>query len=155
MHLRLRFAFLAACAALLACSDALRFPGTTARTQRVYVLESVDGHPVPTVVYSGPIETYTAIDGELLLQTLDSAKEIRHARDSLPQYGTTVYLDTLQRSYIIYGDSIAVGFFGECRDICAPNRIGRYDDSTLTLTDQIYPPTNAVYQYRLVANSSR
>ena len=131
MHLPRRLALLVACAALLACSDALRsLPGTKARTVRVYALESVDGHPVPTAVYSGPVETYTAIDGALLLQTSDSAKEIRHVRDSLPQYGTSVYVDTMRDSYTIYGDSIAVGYFGPCRDISRskPDRpLRRYD----------------------------
>jgi hypothetical protein len=146
-----RAVILASATDFLSCSEVTR----PAPTRKFYVLESVDGHPVPAVVYSAPIETYTALDGALLLQTSDSAKEIFHARDSLTGYGTSVGTDTIRGSYRIDGDSIEVGFFGRCRDICAPNRIGRYDDSTITLTYAFFPPSGPVYAYRLVADSSQ
>lgn len=65
---------------------------------------------------------------------------------------TTNPKPTLTKRIYELGDSIATGYFGRCRDICIPNRIGVFDDSTVTLTYQEYPPDLPVYRYRLLAD---
>ena len=155
MRLTCRLVAVTSTAAILACSDATS-PPRPAVTQKYYVLVSIDGNPVPANLSAGPADTLTVLDGALLLQTSDSAKEINHERDVAPGYPTSVFTDTLRRSYRIQGDSIEVGFFEGCRDLCIPNEVGRYDDSTLTLARDYSPgSTGPEYLYRLVADSSQ
>ena len=155
MRLTCRLVALTSAAAILACSDATS-PPRPAVTQKYYVLESIDGNRVPVILGSGPAETLTVLAGALLLQSSDSSKEIKRGRDAVTGYPTYDFSDTLHSSYRIHGDSIEVGFFGACRDICYPNRAGRYDDSTITLALQFSPGAiGPVYLYRLVADSSQ
>lgn len=146
-------ALLAASFALAACGDAMSPPKVV--TKRVYALEKVSGRPVPAVVDSGPIEIYSVLDGTLTLESNDSSISQLHAITSSPQYGEYETNVTTRGEYKIVGDSIQVGFFGACRDICAPNRIGAYGDSTLTLTNEIRIPSAPVYLYRLVPDLSK
>ncbi len=118
-------------------------------TSRVYQLVGVSGHTLPVDVFSGPIETYTALRETLTLFSNDSSEATVLARDSLPAYGVSTSSFTRFGEYRVSGDSIETGYFGHCRDICSPNRIGMFSDTAVTLTQELsvdYP----VYVYRLV-----
>jgi hypothetical protein len=148
-----RLVALLASALLLACSDATS-PPRPATTQKLYALVSVDGQAVPTVIDSGAVGWLNVLGGSLALQTGDSAKEMFHQLDVSVQFGTQDESMIRPGSYVISADSIEVGFFGPCRDICVPNRIGRYEDTLITLAYDIRPH-GAVYLYRLVPDSLR
>lgn len=123
---------------------------TNALTSRVYQLVGVSGRTLPVDVFSGPIKTYTALGGTLTLFSNDSSEETVLGRDSLPDYGVSNSTFTRFGEYRIKGDSIETGCFGRCRDICWPNRIGIFTDSSITLTSHLLPPLDPVYEYRLV-----
>lgn len=60
--------------ALLAC-DGTRSSRPKPLTSRAYHLVGVNGHTLPVDVFSGPIETYTALSGNLTLFSNDSSEE--------------------------------------------------------------------------------
>jgi hypothetical protein len=145
-HLRRSFPLVLTVLALAACSDASSPPPKGPR--KVYVLVSVNGAPLPAILASGSLETTWALRGTLTLGPGDSATEVLVQRDS-SQWGDSQGPYTMRGRFKITGDSIATGFFGHCRDICPPNRIGIIADSTVSLTYEVFPPSDPVYVYRI------
>ena len=138
---------------LLACSDATKPSGTL--VDRFYVLESVNGLAVPAILLSDSSEKFIVLEGGLRLRIDQTSEERVHEVDSTSQFGASEYDNITPASYEITGDSIEVGWFGGCRDLCRPNRVGRYSDSTITLANQGFPENGQVYLYRIVPDSTR
>ena len=123
----------------------------TSGRSRLYVLSDVDGIVVPATLPTLVGDTTTILWATVTLDATGQAvstTRLRHVYLSYPPDTTTT---VLIRKYREEGDSITVGYFATCRDICLPNSVGLLTDSTLTLTWDIIPRTDPVYRYRLSA----
>jgi hypothetical protein len=94
----------------------------------------------------------TMLWSTLSLDTVGKAEEIDHWRHVYLAYPAEDNTYAARYEYKTSGDSITIGSFTPCRDICASNRIGLLSDSTIALTVSYNPyPTNPiVWLYRLV-----
>ena len=133
--------------ALFACGD-----GTTSpllRVQRSYVLESVDDLPLPATFESDDV-TLTALSGFLTLDSIGSTTWVTNVHQSPDNFGDGNFVTSIPGEYRFRGDSIEIGYFGRCRDLCIENRLGVTTDSTLSLYDPIFMGGSHSFRYRLV-----
>jgi len=146
MRLSGQKAFVLVLALTMGCHDTTAPP---AQSARVYVLESVNGQPVP--VFLGG--STTVVWATLTLDVAGNAITVDHNR-SVFQNTSSENTYSVRREYRVRGDSIEIGAFKPCPPgaLCIANTLGVIADSTVALTIGYNPyPTNPiVYLYRLV-----
>ena len=134
----------------LSCSDST---GPT-RVTALYLLESIDGEPLPATFASSPIETSTVFWATLNLDEAGNAAMAEH-RYSLSGGFEQERTHTQITVYEISGEFITLGHrcrIGPLID-CAPNRVGRIEGSSLRLSGSDGDPNNLTYVYRLAASN--
>jgi hypothetical protein len=144
MRLSGQKAFVLALALTMGCHDATA--PATPRT-RLYVLESVNGRPVPVNLGGSD----SVLWATLALDPAGNAITVDHIK-SVFQNNSSESTYSLRFEYRIRGDSIEIGSFQPCPDICAGNRVGVISDSTVVLTVgyNSYPTNPIIYLYRLI-----
>lgn len=115
----------------------------------LYVLESVNGQPVPAIVAAGQADTNFVLSATVSLDPAGNAVTAEHWRyvhqPNQTEEGTLI----LRQEYRITDHSITVGSFKPCpaNAICIGNRVGKLTGTTLTLAYE--NPTAPLYLYRL------
>ena len=139
---------LAATLATLGCHDTTAPAGIT----RIYVLESVNGNPLPTITSAGAGDTVTALWATLTLTPDGQAVMVDHLREAYLAYPPEERTLASQYQNTIAGDSITVGFFGTCLDLCISNQVGSIADSSVSLIEGYnpYPVPSVIRLYRLI-----
>lgn len=131
---------------------ALNCGDSTAPPERVtarFILESVNGQPLPTTFSNGGW-TFNIYSETI---ELDAAGTATVAENRLETFGTyrSAGMGTLQAPYEIQGESITIGY--PCGrgplDDCAPSRRGLITGSTLMLTPFRDVEGSVTYHYRL------
>ena len=128
------------------CSDST----APTRVTALYVLESVDGQPLPTSFSPRPGETVTVLWETVNLDATGNATTVerRRTETSTVQHERTSAKIT---DYEIIGERIEIG--PPCsldpRVDCVPKRIGQITPSTLTLSGDLGAPHGQLYLYRL------
>jgi hypothetical protein len=142
MRPRLLFTIALQCAFVLACSDSTA-PNHEVRVDRLYLLESVDGHTLPTAAYG---DTTGSLDFESGFLELRPDGGARVSTVERVLFGDTVSiftnLEPLQ--YSVYGDSIEVYTDSKC--LCVFPRYGIFTDTVITLT---VGGAGSVFRYRI------
>ena len=150
MRGRALIALLLLCGVAAACRESTA-PRTTLR---VYVLDSIDAHALPAVVSAFDGDT-TVVRGAVLTLNQDGhamrVEQLHSTYRAYPPADTTI---TQQLGYRIARDSITVGYFTSCRGLCAPDEVGAFTDSALTLTYDVSPRFDPVYYYQRVDTRS-
>jgi hypothetical protein len=130
-------------ASILACHD------TTApeRISAGFVLLSVNGQPLPVVLFSDATSTRTLVSSTLTL-TMDGHAFIGEAYRQDSQGIVTTPTFTATFDYRLHGDQIEIGSFTPCppNALCAANATGTLSNGTLTLSNPLSAP-NKVYFY--------
>ena len=146
MRLSCQKAFLPVVALTMACHESTAPPRTVSG---LYVLESVNGRPLPTFVYSGQADTTFILSATLTLDGAGNAVRTEHWRYVYPPNRTDEATTTFLREYRIIGDIITVGSFTPCgiNALCEGNKVGKLTSTTLTLAYE--NPTAPTYLYRL------
>ena len=146
MRLSRQKAFLLVLASSIACS------GTTApeTVSAFFVLQSVNGQPVPAVLFSEPTRTRTVISSNLILDKQGHATINEADREDLQGVVTESVL-TATLDYRLTADQIEIGSFTPCppNALCAANATGTISNGALTLNNPL-PAPNKIYVYRTV-----
>jgi hypothetical protein len=128
----------------LACHD------TTApeRTSAGFVLQSINGQPLPVVLFSDATRTLTVVSSILTL-TMDGHAFIGEVYTQDSQGIVTQPTFTATLDYRLHGDQIEIGSFTPCppNALCAANATGTLANGTLTLNNPL-PAPNKIYFYR-------
>lgn len=140
---RWTLSFLAS-ASILACRD-------TTAPERIFagfVLQSVNGQPLPAVLFSDPTRTLTVVSSILTL-TIDGRAFIGESYTQDSQGIVTHPTFTATLDYRLHGDQIEIGSFTPCppNALCAANATGTLLNGTLILNNPLPAPTK-VYLYR-------
>jgi len=137
------------CAVATACHES---SAPHQATTRVYVLESINGNPPPTVTSSGAGDTVTVLWATLTLGPTGDALTVDHLRHAYLAYPPQEQTLASPSEYRVTGDSITVGFFGQCQDLCIRNRVGVITESSVSLIDDYnpYPVPSVIRVYRLI-----
>lgn len=148
MRLSYQKAFLFSALLTMACAESTPPPGTVSRQ---YLLESINGQPLPALLSAAQADTTRILWATLSLDVAGNAYSADHWRRVYPPNQTEEATLALQLEYRITGDDITVGSFKPCPSnaLCMGNKVGKITSTTLTLayTDN---PTAAVYVYRLM-----
>lgn len=133
------------------CSDATAPP---TRITALYLLDSIDGQPLPATFAVNPIETATVSWGTLNLDAEGNATLVERRRS---EFATSQHERTIARitDYEISGETIMVGppcLHDPLAD-CYPKRVGQIKGSTLTLSGEVNEPHSIVYLYRLAVTN--
>jgi len=141
--------FVLALPLMIGCHD------TTAPTtpnSRLYILESIKGQPLPAITSAGAGDTVTMLWSTITLDPIGNAVEVVHQRQAYLAFPAEETTYAQRYEYKITGDSITVGSFQRCVDLCPSNRVGLLSDSTVALTFGYspYPLNPTIYLYRLV-----
>lgn len=132
----------------LSCSDSTAPPN---RVTALYLLESIDGDPLPAISVRTPIETITVFWSTLNLDLTGKAAMAEHRRSETGNERT----DTRITDYEISGERITIG--PPCPNDpladCALKRVGRIEGSTLTLPGYDGNPNTLTFVYRLAASN--
>jgi len=122
--------------------------------RRVYQLVTLGGAALPVEVDSGAAGVTSLMSERLTLESNDSSMSEAHTvLSSPPSADVPATINTLG-TYRITGDSIEVGVFGSCPGSCPPNRVGAVADSSVTLISKLRGPTDRIYLFRLISDSS-
>jgi hypothetical protein len=127
----------------IAC-DSTTGPGTVSEH---FVLQTIDGRPLPTYIAATPGGVSTIISSSLTLDKAGKAVVIEH-RDEMFRGDVT---DTTAYDYSIHGNQIEIGSFSVCLAnlVCPTNRIGTISPFGLSL---VINPTSSdyhiVFKYR-------
>ncbi len=119
--------------------------------RRLYVLTDVDGQPLPAVMGSQVGDTNTILWATVTLDATGHAVLMKRYGHAYLAYPPDTSTSVSELKYLAAGDSITIGFFGPCIDLCAPNLVGQLADSVLTLTYDVTPRFDPLYRYRLSA----
>lgn len=116
----------------------------------LYVLESVNGRPVPAIVWADQTDTTFMLSATLTLDGAGKAVRAEHWRHVYQPNRTEEGNVTFNREYRINGDDITVGIFTPCAPnaLCEGNKVGKLTSTTLTLS-YANNPTDPVFLYRL------
>jgi hypothetical protein len=149
MRLPCEKALLLLFASTVGCREATT-PSTT--VSRIYVLETLNGQPLPAILSAGQSDTTRVLWATLTLDATGTAVIIEHRLRVSPTNVADEATFTSRFDYRITGDSITVGSFQACQ-CCLPcafplEQVGRVTGTTLTLTFRINPPP-PTYLYRL------
>jgi hypothetical protein len=140
--------FLIALALTTGCHDTIAPPPSTPRAG-LYVLESVNGQPVPASLGGGT----SVLWATLTLDVTGTAIRVNHTK-SVFQNSSSENTYSIRAEYRVRGDSIEIGFFKPCPPgvLCIGNTLGMIADSSVALTVGYNPyPTNPIiYLYRLI-----
>jgi hypothetical protein len=144
MHLSCQKGFFLFAALTIACHES-----TTAASRDLYLLETVNGQPVPAIVNASATDTTTLLGAQLTLDAAGKAEiraQTRHVSTYAPPRVAT---DVSRYSYRILGDSIAFDFSPPCppNALCARPPYGKLIGSTVNLFLAGNP--DASYIYRL------
>lgn len=147
MHLSCQKALLAAALLTMACREST---GPTQIVAGEYVLETINGSPVPAVVFAGQADTSFMIAAALTLDTDGNAVRFEHWRYMYPPNRVDEGTATFHQEYRLSGDEITVGRFTPCppNALCEGNKVGKFTSTTLTLAYE-NNPTSPRYFYRL------
>jgi len=148
MRLTCQKAFLLVVAFTMACDESTAPPETA---PGLYILETINGRPVPTIVSAGQADTSFVLWATLTLDDAGNAIRVERWRHVYPPNRTDEGTFTAQRSYRIEGDKITVGSFTPCLDTvnCEGNKVGSITSTTLTLAYEY--PNAPIFLYRLGA----
>lgn len=148
MRLTCQKAFLLVVAFTMACDESTAPPETTSG---MYILETINGRPLPAIVSAGQADTSFVLWATLTLDDAGNAVRVERWRHVYPPNRTDEGTFTAQRSYRIDGDRITVGSFAPCLDtaVCEGNKVGRITGTTLTLAYE--NPNAPIFLYRLGA----
>ena len=128
----------------IACRD------TTApeRISAGFVLESVNGQPLPAVLFSDATRILTVV-GSTLTLTMDGHAFIGEVYTQNSQGIVTQPTFAATLEYQLHGDQIEIGSFTPCppNAQCAANATGTLSNGTLTLNNPL-PAPNKIYVYR-------
>ena len=144
MRLSCQKAFLVLLVSTIGCHN------TTApeRISAGFVLQSVNGQPLPAVLFSDATRTLTVVSSILTL-TMDGHAFIgeSYRQDSQGIVTQPTFVATLD--YRLHGDQIEIGSFTPCppNALCAANATGTLANGTLTLNNPL-PAPNKIYFYR-------
>lgn len=100
---------------------------TTAPTtpnSRLYILESIKGQPLPAITSAGAGDTITMLWSTITLDPVGNAVEVAHQRHAYLTFPAEEATYAQRYEYKITGDSITVGSFQRCVDLCPSNRVG-------------------------------
>jgi hypothetical protein len=149
MRLLCEKVFVVGLALTMGCHDTTAPP---APNSRLYILESIRGQPLPTIASAGAGDTVTMLWSTITLDPVGNAVEVVHRRQAYLTFPAEETTYAQRYEYRITGDSITVGSFQRCVDLCASNRVGLLSDSTIALTVGYnpYPLNPTIYLYRLV-----
>ena len=114
-------------------------------TSRLYVLESINGQHVPAIQSAGAGDTLWVVWSTITLGADGKADIVDHVKHAHLNYGAEENTYLRNQPYRISGDSLTIGSYQGCPDICASPVVGLLADSTLTIS----PPSAAVQLYRL------
>jgi hypothetical protein len=132
----------------MSCSDST----APKRYSPSYALTSVNGQSVPAEMVSIPgTLSITDVSGTLSLNPDGSAVVLTHIHRVDASTGTLDYDQVDSVDYRIHGDSIEVGIFGPCPNICVPNLEGTVTPSTVTLTPKQTPRLPPIFRYDVEA----
>jgi hypothetical protein len=148
MRLACQKAFLLAAAFTMACDESTAPPQTL---PRMYVLETIDGRPVPAIHFAGQADTTFVLWATLTLDDAGNAVRAERWRHVYPPNHTDESTFTSHAEYRIIGDRITVGRFTPCAPnaLCEGNKVGRLTSTTLTLAYET--PNAPIFLYRLGA----
>jgi hypothetical protein len=119
-------------------------------TRRSYALVGFDGESLPVTFESGP-SAFTILSGTLVLDSTGIATNVTHARATPSNFGPPEFDTSKPGEFRIQGDSIEIGYFTSCPDLCIPNRYGVISDSSVTLVDPVFFGSGAhTFLYKLV-----
>ena len=132
-----------------ACSDS---SGPRRASNRLYGLETIDGHPLPVIVFGDASNGTRVVFDTLALDfDQDTAREILGTQSFSSGATPVGKSDTASLLFAVDGDSIL--FLPLiCSAMCV-GRTGRIDASTITLRSTYDVPPNPEYEYRLVPGS--
>jgi len=143
MRLSCQKAFLVVLVSTIACHD------TTApeRISAGFVLQSVNGQPLPAVLFSDATGTRTVVSSTLTL-TMDGQAFIGELYRQDSQGVVTQPTFTATLAYRLHGNQIEIGSFTLCppNALCAADATGTLSNGTLTLNNPL-PAPNKVYVY--------
>jgi hypothetical protein len=134
---------------LAACSDS---SGPRSTSNRLYGLETIDGHPLPVIVL-GDAANGTRVVFDTLALNFDSttAREIVGTQLLSSGVDPVDKSDTASLLFAVTGDSILFLPL-VCTAICI-GRAGLIDATSITLKSTYDVPPNPEYAYRLVSAS--
>lgn len=145
MRLSCQKALLLVAALTMACDESTAPPQTLSG---LYVLETINGRPVPAILSAGQADTSFVLSATLTLDDAGNAVRAEHWRYVYQPNRTDEGTFTANVKYRITGDRITVGSFTPCLDaICEGNKVGRVTSTTLTLAYE--DPNAPVFLYRL------
>ncbi|HET6546430.1 MAG TPA: hypothetical protein VFG55_06765, partial [Rhodanobacteraceae bacterium] len=115
----------------------------------LYILESVDGHPLPAIVSAGPAETSFILSATIMLDDAGNAVRSEHWRYTYQPNHTDEGTFVAHLQYRLSEDNITVGMFQPCGSaaLCEGNKVGKLTPTTLTLAYE-HDPTAPVFFYR-------
>jgi len=130
----------------IACRDATG----PERVSAFFALQSVDGQPLPTVLFSDLTRTRTVVSSNLVLDTQGHAMITESDREDAQGIVTEPTL-TLTLEYRLIGDHIEIGTFTQCSPnaLCPRQATGTISNGILTLNDPVQA-MGKVYVYRIV-----
>ena len=145
MRVSCKEAFVFTTALTMACSDPTQPPE---RVSQDFLLESINGQPLPAVVNAGPDDTTRILSGTIRFDLAGNAFSAEHWRRVYPVNRTDENTLSLLQEYRITDGDIVVGSFTPCppNALCIGNKIGMITESTLTLSYDY--PNAPVYFYR-------
>lgn len=148
MNLTCSTALLALAVCTLACHESTAPHGTT----RVYVLDNINGNPPPAITSAGAGDTLTVLWATLTLGPDGNAVTIDRFRHAYLAYPPQESTRSWRYQYRVAGDSITVGYFGKCPDICISNQVGVIADSSVSLIESYnpYPVPSVIRRYHLI-----
>ena len=148
MRLSCKKALFLVAAVTVACDESTAPPETVPGS---YILETINGRPLPTFVSAGQADTSFLLWATLTLDGAGNAVRTEQWRYVYPPNRTDEGTFIAHRQYRIIGDRITVGIFTPCGPsaLCEGNKVGRITSTTLTLAYE--DPNAPVFLYRIGA----
>jgi hypothetical protein len=148
MNLSCQKAFVLVLTLTMACNESTAPPPEAA--PRLYILESINGRPIPTFVSADQTGTSFVLWATLTLDVAGNAVREERWRNVYPpntEEGTFI----AHYQYRIIGDNITVGIFTPCPidAVCEGNKVGKITGTSLTLAYE--NPTAPIFLYRLAS----
>ena len=145
MRLSCKKALVLVAAVTVACDEST---GPSQTLSRLYILETINGRPVPAFVHVGQADTSFVLSATLTLDDAGNAVRVERWRYVYQPNRTEEGTFTGHMKYRINGDNITVGSFTPCppNALCEGNKVGKVTSTTLTLAYE--NPTAPIFLYR-------